>query len=219
EEEPVEVVQDQRNDVTQTWKKPEYASMEPVTVPEFAQKQPEKLEESKAVADMQNAWKEWFQEKKALPDGSDDFREEYLPVEVKEEVNTPSESSDEPVSISRIREEEPVMEANDENEEEVQLHKSYDSVRSGEVVPATNVPVVNLRAADTTLKEEKLAKSASSKGNLVVQSTIVAVTILVVLVSLIGTGSADALLSGTSLNAGPQKAVTDYLGGTRTLNK
>ncbi|MBU2220410.1 helix-turn-helix domain-containing protein, partial [Patescibacteria group bacterium] len=40
EEEPVEVVQDQRNDVTQTWKRPEYASMEPVTVPEFAQKQP-----------------------------------------------------------------------------------------------------------------------------------------------------------------------------------
>lgn len=221
EPEPVREEIKPENDVLQTWKRPEYAAMEPVLVPEFAPKTQEQLGESKAVADMQSAWKEWFLDKgkeqqKALPDGSDDFRDEYLPV-VEENLSTElQDSADEEVVISRIKEETPANEGNND-EEIVPIHRSYEAVRPNESINAVDLKSHSLNTGGSrSLATQRPAKGSST---IVVRSALLVVAFVAVAIAFIGTGSAEQILSGTSLKFGPQEAAIDFLGGTRTLNK
>ncbi len=50
-------------DRSSTWQKPQYEAEIPVFVPDLAPK-PEVSAPTPAIADMQSAWKEWFEEKK-----------------------------------------------------------------------------------------------------------------------------------------------------------
>lgn len=236
-EDEVEPVKEQEEPVTDrasTWQKPQYVAENPVLVPQFSSKPVETLG-SPAIADMQSAWREWFDEKKlpqaALPDGSDDFKDEYLPVIVAETAPEPilevpvvsvSQSADqeEMVTISRIRNPEPevisVAEEAIPQEERVELHRSYTTMNTPrkeyeeiypEQPPAREAqkPATKVAAAETR-----------ASGSIVVRALLIVVSVAAILVALIGTGNAEQLLSGTSLDYGVQKSVTDFLGGKST---
>jgi len=186
---------------------------------------------------MQSAWREWFEERKqplaTLPDGSEDFRDELLPVTLPEEAlmdesepealhTEPLEEAvqEEMVVISRIRNQtEPRvsdLSANESTQEEkVELHRSYTTVNSPrkdygdeirEIKQAQPIPVRVPRPIAT--------KETTSNG--VVRALLIAISLFVAIVALIGTGNAEQLLSGTSLDFGAQKEVMDFLGGKST---
>lgn len=232
-EEEVETLIQETEPVTDrvsTWQKPQYIAETPVLVPEFAYKAPETVG-SPAIADMQSAWREWFDEKKlpqvALPDGSDDFKDEYLPVIIPEapyeavlEAPVPSvvqsPNNEEMVVISRIRnpEPEPLRPAEEIGslEERVELHRSYTT---------TNTP---RKEYDEILPEQHLAQqipkpitpqlvTKEKSSNMVVRALLIVVSVVAILTALIGTGNAEPLLAGTSLDYGVQKTIVDFLGG------
>lgn len=205
-------------DSVSTWQKPQYVPETLVTVPSLLPKAPETPVSTPAVADMQSAWKEWFEEKKplaALPDGSEDFKDEYLPVVIPE---TPTEHVEE-VVIDRIYPEKPPVVAIEEQEEEsVIVHRSYDSMSTGEQIPASPVPVVDLTPKHRLARNKALERTNTEKGswNGVLRSLMLVIAISFALVALIGTGNAEQLFEGTSLDFGAQKAVVDFLGGKST---
>jgi hypothetical protein len=221
---PVQVVeQTEAPNLIQTWQKPQYESQVPVMVPELSPRGPV-LEPvgTKAVADMQSAWREWFQDKNqmTLPSGEDDFKEEYLPVVLEEKVDEEvAEDKEEEVVLSRIQE--PEVESNDgvenDEEEEVILHRSYDSREAGEQVPVTEVPVVDLTHRVSPRLENKPAKG--NGGAIIVRSLLLVLAFVAAIISAFGTGYAERFLSGTSLNLGAQRQVIEFLGGTSTVEK
>lgn len=199
-----------------TWQKPQYEAEVPALVPELAPKAPEPAP-SVAIADMQSAWKEWFEEKKpmqqALPDGTEDFKDEYLPVILPEEVSeTPVDAVEEvpapevPVTIARM---DPVYEP----ESEVPLHRSYASRETGERVPVSSVPVVDLSPQTRRARKERRTEPTEARSG-ALQAVFLVIALVAVLVAIVGTGHAERLLSGTSLNTGVQKAIVEFLGGT-----
>lgn len=229
EDEVEEVIQQPEpvTDRVSTWQKPQYVAETPVLVPEFSAKVPETIG-SPAIADMQSAWREWFDEKKlpqaALPDGSEDFKDEYLPVIVPEtssepilEVpDAPIPNHDEMVVISRIRQSEPeIADATEEAEpieEKVELHRSYTTTNTPRKEYEETYPVQ--RPVPQALKPVSQAAIEKVNPSSVIVRTLLLVTaVLAVLVALIGTGNAEQLLAGTSLDYGVQKTIVDFLGG------
>lgn len=214
---------------TETWQKPQYEALEAVPIPELSLQ--EKVVEplgSRAVADMQSAWREWFQDKQqmALPDGDDHFKDEYLPViqedttENEQAAEETDQVSTEEVQISRIYEPEEPREvdnsAEEEQEEPVTLHRSYAARESGETVPATNVPVVDLSEPKKVAKPRARRKSESNAA--VLRAVFIVLALAAGLVSLVGTGYAENLLSGTSVNLGAQRQIIDFLSGASTID-
>lgn len=210
---------------TETWKKPQYEALAPVMVPELSSREPmtEQIG-SQAVADMQSAWREWFQDKqqKSLPDGESDFKDEYLPVIQEDEHDEVAiDQPEEVVQISRVQSPEQVAEtghASDSDEEEtVVLHRSYATRTTGEIIPPTSVPVVDLSPRKGTQKATR-APGSKTVGVSVWRAILIVLAALAVLVSSAGTGYADMLLKGTSINLGAQRQVIDFLGGARTID-
>ncbi|MDQ1299453.1 MAG: hypothetical protein QG636_121 [Patescibacteria group bacterium] len=237
-EDEVELVVKQEHAVTDrasTWQKPQYVAETPVLVPEFSNKATETVG-SPAIADMQSAWREWFDEKKppqvALPDGSDDFKDEYLPIIVPETAPEPvleapaiaqtqNADQEEIVAISRIRNPEPepltVAEQAIPEEERVELHRSYATANTPreeyeEVYPEQ--PFV--RQAQRPITKPAAVEVKTSGSSIVVRALLVVVSVAAILTALIGTGNAEQLLSGTSLDYGVQKSIVDFLGGKST---
>ncbi len=232
--EPVVEQAEPATDRVSTWQKPQYVAETPVLVPEFSRK-PAETVGSPAIADMQSAWREWFDEKKTpqatLPDGTDDFKDEYLPVIVPEtapeavleaqEVSvTHSPDQEEVVAISRIRNPEPELakaaEETIPKEERVELHRSYATANTPrkeyeEVYPEQPV----IQRAQKPLTKAVVAETKSS-SSVVVRAILIVVSVAAMLVALIGTGNAERLLSGTSLDYGVQKSIIDFLGGKST---
>jgi len=231
EDEPEAVVQQGEpvTDRVSTWQKPQYVAEIPVLVPEFSNKAPETIG-SPAIADMQSAWREWFDEKKlpqaALPDGSEDFKDEYLPVVIPEtspeplmEVPVPSETQPdqgEMVVISRIRNPEPeltnTVEETEVAEEKVELHRSYTTANTPrreyeEVYPDHGaIPEIPKLVA----QPETFEVGSSS---VLARAFLIVLSIAALLTAIIGTGNAERLLAGTSLDYGIQKSIVDFLGG------
>lgn len=207
-------------DRANTWQKPTYIAESPSMVPELTQKPVQEPVSSPAIADMQSAWREWFSDKKAveaLPDGSEDFKDEYLPV-VLESTEPVEEKEEEIVTLQRI--ESPIEQEKAQNEEgsEVEIHKSYASRETGEQVPQTNIPVVDLTPKRASTKKPINPKNAvnanrKSASDGVARALLIVIALIAVLVAIIGTGNADKYISGTSVNFGPQKAIIDFLGG------
>jgi hypothetical protein len=208
------------------WQKPQYEAEMPAFVPDLAPKlEPAAALPSPAIQDMQSAWKEWFEEKKpsssVLPDGSDGFRDEYLPVMAPEAPVQAAEAfeEEEEVSISRISREPAHQAPEAEEESEVALHRSYASRSTGERIPVSSVPVVDLSSnasgkgrkdAPIRIREEREGASGVARAVLVV------IALAAALVALVGTGNAERLLAGTSFDFGAQKSIVDFLGGTST---
>lgn len=233
EVEPVGVLAEPVVDRVSTWQKPQYVAETPVLVPEFTNKAPETIG-SPAIADMQSAWREWFDEKKlpqaVLPDGSEDFKDEYLPVIIPETVPEPvlgvaeapihqDSDQEEMVVISRIRHQEPesitVTEA-DLQEEKVELYRSNTTTNTprkeyGEVYSEQQRFI---QPAPKAMPQPAVAKVESS--SVVLRALFIVVSVVAVLVALIGTGNAEQLLAGTSLDYGIQKSIVDFLGGKST---
>ncbi len=225
-EEPVKdpvVGIEERKSVEQTWSKPQYEAETPVSVPELAPKQSVSSHESPAIEDMQSAWREWFSDKRpleALPDGSEDFKDEYLPIVLPEtSPEVPEEKPDEEIetSVNLVKSTDIPEVIEVEQEEAVELHKSYASRDTGETIPSTSVPIVDLshrKPQITTKKVEKVYSKAGS--NIIVKAVLVVIALLFAIVSVIGTGNAERLFAGTNLNFGVQKPIIDFLGGTST---
>lgn len=214
---------------TETWQKPQYEALEAVPIPELSLQ--EKVAEplgSRAVADMQSAWREWFQDKQqmALPDGDDHFKDGYLPViqedttEKEQEAEEAEQVSTEEVQISRIYEPEEPREvdnsAEEGQEEPVTLHRSYAARESGETVPATNVPIVDLSGPGKATQPN--AGRGSESGAAVLRAVFIVLALAAGLVSLVGTGYAENLLNGTSVNLGAQRHIIDFLSGASTID-
>lgn len=231
EPEPIAKEPEAPFDRVATWQKPQYEAEVPVLVPDFAQK-PTETVGSPAIADMQSAWREWFEEQKpqvALPDGSADFKDELLPVVMPEEspVEEPEPGEEvaavadqgEMVVISRIRHEpESVISAPKEQdaalEENVELHRSYTTVNTPRKDYADGIEEIRIAPrAPISVPEPVLTESS---GNGVVRAVLVALSLIAAVVAIIGTGNAEQLLSGTSLDFGAQKEVVDFLGGKST---
>lgn len=201
-----------------TWQQPVYKPEEPVFVPPITPKPAPQPLQTPAIADMQSAWKEWFEEKKpsfqALPDGSDDFKDEYLPVVLPEAIAEKEET----VAISRKSSEpEPV----EEQSEEVTVHRSYASMGTGERIPESPVPVVDLSPRHAVRPEwsrKQRTGQPASVGTGITRAALLVLAISVALVALIGTGNAERLLSGTSVDFGIQKSIIDFLGGKSEYN-
>lgn len=207
-------------DRVSTWKKPEYKAEVPVLVPNFSQKDPNSIG-TPAIADMQSAWREWFEDKQSaleplpnVPEGlSDGNPLEELADEAPEPFLEPEkalsdlpqvEERSEMVMVSRIQDtENPVSE---EGTEPIDLHRIY-----------TPRPVAarEIRAAAPRPRKEKKVDTRKGKtvGAGVIQALLIVVAITAMLIALIGTGHADQYLSGTSLDFGMQKQLVDFLGG------
>lgn len=208
-------------DRSSTWKKPQYEAEIPVLVPSFSGKAAETVG-APAIADMQSAWKEWFQDKQVvqedvLPNLSTMQEEEQQPsaAELPEEESE-TVYEEEIVTVSRIQ----YTEAPSAQEEEVADEPSSETVDIQRIYSPKPVQVA--RPLDRTPAQPPVArrstqrpisKSEKRTGTLVVRSLLIVVSVAVALVAMIGTGHADAYLAGTSLDFGVQKQVLDFLGG------
>lgn len=196
-----------------TWKRPEYIPETPVFVPTLAPKPVNPPQDqdlgSPAIADMQTAWREWFQDKKevvAAPDAAEaeveaPKREVIDPKdEFEEEI---SEEKEEEIQINRIED------VAEEPEESVEIHRSY--VSHVQPVVISQPPILTrdyAKKADST--EVKLAATGSTT---LLKVLLVGFALTSIVIAILGTGQAERLLGGTSLNYGFQKSVTDFLGG------
>jgi len=211
-------------DRSSTWQRPSYAPEIPVVVPELTAKQPQEPTSSPAIADMQSAWREWFADKtpmEALPDGMEDFKDEYLPLVMPEEQAEIQEV--ETVTLQRI-EEATAQPTENQAEEggEIEIHKSYASRETGELTPRTNVPMVDLSQQRFTAqlhnRKSMPTKAQKASGSGAVRAVLVVVAIFAALVATVGTGHADRFISGTSVDFGVQKTIIDFLGGKSSYN-
>jgi len=198
-----------------TWKKPEYAAETPVYVPTLAPKAPVAQESeigSPAIADMQSAWREWFQEKKTdnedletntspIPSESNTFLEEEAVEEAPVTTVQEAVETEEEIHINRI--EEPQEEADDR----VEIHRSYDTHKEYSAVP-WNQPVQERIPSPIAV-----TTAVKPRNHFGIQLFLVVFAATVLLISVIGTGYADRFLTGTSINFGLQKSVIDFLGG------
>lgn len=200
---------------TATWKAPQYVPEAPAFVPNLTQKIEKPQESSPAVIDMQSAWREWFDAKRpleALPDGAEDFRDEYLPMIVPENsVQAANEATkddqyivEESVEINRI--EQPVSAASFGPESSVEIHKSYE-IHKPQVVPER---VAYLSAQR---KQHPQEIRVPVQGNAYQRALLIMVAAVSLLIAVVGTGHADKLLTGTSLDYGAQREIVDFLGG------
>ncbi|HRH55600.1 MAG TPA: hypothetical protein PK609_01915 [Candidatus Paceibacterota bacterium] len=216
-------------DRSDTWQKPQYVSEPATLVPELSPKTATQGLGNPPIADMQSAWREWFADTKpleTLSDGSEDFKDEYLPVVIPQIETAPEEAEiEEPVILNRIaaqksaplavpEEIEPAIDV----ESPVELHKSYASRSTGEGVPVTTVPIVDLtpHKVEKGRATGKKAAANSSVGSGSLRAVLLVIAVLSVLISIVGTGNADRLLAGTSFDFGVQKTIVDFLGGKST---
>lgn len=207
-------------DRANTWQKPTYIAESPSMVPELAQKPAQEPVSSPAIADMQSAWREWFSDKKtveALPDGSQDFKEEYLPM-VLESAEPVDAKEEETVTLQRIESPIEPERVESEEENEIEIHKSYASRETGEQIPQTNIPVVDLTQKKQgrnipTRPQIPVAANDKTSGNGVTRALLIVLALVAALVAIIGTGNADRYIGTTNTDSGPQKAIIDFLGG------
>lgn len=202
------------------WEKPRYVAETAAYVPEFVAKESVEAPSAPVIADMQSAWKEWFEEKRPQSAVTSAFEAPAEPYVAPEKRVEEFQETQEPVSVMRVAEErEPEVQIAGEIEEDgaVSLHRSYDSRQTGERIPATSVPIVDL-SRETRVKKREQARDDVAKGewNGVVRALCFVLAVLAILIAIVGTGNGDRIFSGTSLNFGAQKALIDYLGGTST---
>lgn len=211
-------------DRASTWQAPQYEAEVPAFVPYLAPKT-EFAAPSPAIADMQSAWKEWFDEKKPVQEAvvieATVYEEEYVAETAPEEpAFVPEErEEEEPVEITRAAPE-PVYEAPEpEEESEVELHRSYASRYTGERIPSSSASVIDLSRQQQTAKRghgrpERPARAERASSSIATRAILMVIAIAAGLIAIVGTGNADTLLAGTSYDFGVQKSIINYLGGT-----
>lgn len=201
-------------DPVSTWKRPEYVAETPAFVPTLAPKTDEQQLGTPAIADMQSAWREWFQEKQPVQAPSDEVSDSKVAFEAMvDEVAAIDEVSEEDSStegeseviLKRIDEDS----ATEEPEEAVEIRRSYVS----HVAPQVAQDYAGAPSVMSSESQRPPAKPVQKGGSLLLQATLVLLALASALVALIGTGHAEKLFSGTSLDFGIQKQVVEFLGG------
>lgn len=213
-------------DRVSTWKKPQYEAEMPILVPDFSKKADSNDIGTPAIADMQSAWREWFQDRQQDQGTGEtlinDEELEEVRGDVSQAFSDPSPASiyvEEEVTISRVQYSEQQIPADEpsgeqDTEEVVDLHRIYTpkpTPTPAQTSVAKDRSEVNVRRP---AREPKAAPiQVEGLGTAVVRSLLIVAAVAVALVALIGTGHADSYLAGTSFDFGVQKEIIDYLGG------
>lgn len=216
EQQPVTPAEKAKLDTLSTWSKPNYISESPSLVPDLRPEAPAK--ESKAIVDMQSAWREWFDSgRKALPDGAEDFSGDYLPVVSDENIvqeEQVQEESDVIVPIYRISSDEndiPRQESEFSKEESIAIQRSYSPEEGTTVQKQTSQ-----RHAESKVVSEY---THVGPGGLMIQALCFSITMLVVAVTLIGTGVAERFVGPGVFEGVVENDVYQYLAGTSMVEK
>jgi DNA polymerase III gamma/tau subunit len=228
-----------------TWEKPTYVpemipSM-PVPVAAPSEEQANAASTAETLTDMQAAWKEWFAQKQdtliETPEIIDEREEEYIENkeesartdEIEENIRAfkdahqdreQEEEAAEPVSIQAIpAAEEPVAPAYEEIEAEsepVVIHHApeprYTAYQQEEIVPTKQE---RKRAAARARRERRAAARSNGAGSFIVQAVLIAIILITVVITAVGTGYAARFVHSGSI----AQPVLDFLGGTSTYSK
>lgn len=210
------------------WENPRYVAETPALVPGFAPKEATEKPRPPVIADMQSAWNEWFEEKRpqaaysVATEAEIEEKEEDAPAPISPITTIEESYVEETISVTRREEQDPVVEAPEftqeepQEEEAVSLHRSYASRETGERIPETTVPVIDLTHARKSRNAARTSEATSSEWTGIVRAVCLVVAVVAILIAIVGTGNGERVFSGTSLNFGVQKAFMDYLGGTST---
>lgn len=199
-----------------TWKRPEYKPEVPILVPNLTSKAPEITEiGSPAIADMQSAWREWFQERKepqaeeveSFKADEDMGRDEALTEVTSADSSEISSDSDdaEEIHINRIE-----TTPSETPGEVVEIQKAY----VPEAKPAfQGVEVATREAYASRLRPQPQQVIGKRETNLAIKMFLIILAVTSLTVAAFGTGLAERFLGGTNINFGLQKSISDYLGG------
>ncbi|KND50735.1 MAG: hypothetical protein ABA06_04595 [Parcubacteria bacterium C7867-001] len=181
-----------------------YTSEEATLIPELEEKKEEEtleepqnkpVDDSSSFTDMQSIWKEWFDQERF--NASNSISEEVYQEESKEE-SIDEEIAEEAPMEEEYAEEEPAK------EEYVPLHRTYErhSEPAG-VIQDIPRPTVEARIGQGDTKERPLRKKRASlwARSVVLQSTLIACSLVVIALTLIATGSADSYLNAQNVDA------------------
>jgi len=180
--------------VTDTWDAPSYQPEVPSVLPYLEAKEPTTPPDTrKVVSEMQEAWQEWFAERKpgleALPNASSEFDGHLVPAvqsEVQETEATVVE--DEPVFITKLEHQAPEVSAEpvslSDVEEVVRLHRTQAQVAVGEV---------------EDLRQPVRSTVVAQGSNLVLKSIFVGIAFVAVCIALAGTGVLGDSLAATGV--------------------
>jgi len=188
------------------WLAPTYKREDPVLVPPLVAKEPDQEQTKQVVSDMQTAWQEWFSTQKDtpknLPDGSEDFTPDALPIIVPE--------PEEEVVLTRVHE--TASEKREIPEEFQPAEEVSLTIHREERVE------VQAQAQGHEIQQEEVLSEKAEKPSrgLPVRTLFIAAAGLAVCVALIGTGAVGELSKVSGVNNGPQKAVAEYLSGEST---
>lgn len=222
-----------------TWEKPTYIPETIPSMPILPVQQPESdtvpATTAETLTDMQSAWKEWFAQKQdhliespEIIDAREEEQEEAAEEPVQdepEEEELPLEAP-EPVSIHTIEEEEPVFEAADD--EEGELEPESEPVLIHHVAPAAApMPRVQYYQEEEiehipTKQERKQARAQKARahrkgylGPIVIRAVLLALIGITIAVTAISSGFADRYVHpGT-----PSQPLFNFLGGTSIYTK
>lgn len=149
------------------------------------------------IEEVQQAWQEWFS------------KNEKPSVDTESVIH---ELSDDFTSIHEVAEEE---KAQHEEKLEIPVKKSHGFPGSMDI--QMEFPRAKSRKADgRVLKEKRIRKhSSSGPANIILQAVCVGIIIITIAVTIIGTGSLDAV----SPNWSERTPVIDYLAGVRSVEK
>lgn len=223
------------------WATPSYRSEAPVSVPDISEVA--RPLSAPAIADMQAAWKEWFEEKRPLQQAAATGEPVEMTMSVTQTVEETfsvapeSEAAHEDVSTPVLKE---ALSADIdslteiEEEEIVPIHKArnHDQIRSSatsvDYMPVAReeqrqiVPPSVARKAEESQREvqaqvhaiDTLDEEQGASG--ITRALFIVLAFAAVCVAIVGTGNANRLFSGSSVDFGFQKDIIKYLDGTST---
>ncbi len=181
--------------VTDTWDAPSYQPEVPAVLPSLEVKESIPTADTrKVVSEMQEAWQEWFAERKpgleTLPGASSEFDGHLVPI-VRSEDREAEESAvveDQPVLITRLEHQAPEINAEsvslNDAEGVVHLHRTQTQAAVGEV---------------EDLRQSVRLAPVVQGSNLVLKSIFVGIAFVAVCIALAGTGVLSDSLAATGI--------------------
>lgn len=227
-ETPIEKVKEEVEPVS-TWKAAQYISEEPALIPSLSERPVqapvevvEPVEVRSTLTDMQAAWKEWFTEKQIAPEVlEEEVMEEELEaaLEVIEEETVPEPAfvqeevveEEEPVALNRISEPE-----EEEDVEEIPLHRSYESRETGEVVPVQSDVIdlsPHIAVSPVHFVPQAKPMPVVRRSNMALSAVFLTIAAFSVLIALIGSGYAEEFLPKRDIKIIGQEQLFNFFGG------
>jgi hypothetical protein len=206
EEKPDEAMESHESGVEKTWEAPKYVPEEVKTIPEIAPKPAIVGPSSEAVlADMQSAWKEWFE------------KQEKAQVDIEPVAEDLPELEVEPVRVQRIVPE-PPQEAAEAPEEEIPVRIERiapEPPREEDLEPlVTVVRHIQPQTVNVSHSRHQRAPLRKNRHGFAARALFIALAGISVAIAIIGSGLADNFI----LHSGGVSPVTNFFGGVNTIN-